>query len=97
MLDYLEFLNSFYQEIVIIIALGIGSFVIAYFRGIYNKQKENKIAIDKLCERAWRIERGFALFMKIAIDENKKNHKDSSFDEVEKLVNLILKDKYLED
>ncbi len=92
MVEWLSVVDVIYEEIVVVIALSTGAAVIAYFRGILNRQKENTEAIQKLCKRSWRIERAFALFMKATITENKKNHKDSDYDEVDELVDIILKD-----
>ena len=92
MVEWLSVVDVIYEEIMISIALGTGIGIIGYIRGILKKEKANSTEIDNLCKRSWRIERAILLFMKITINENKKNHGDSTYDEVRDLVNLILKD-----
>ena len=93
----LELLDELYQEIVVAIALGTGAGVLSYFRGINNKQKENKKAIEELCKRTWRLERAFVLSLKLNAKLTKQAHAQEQdiiddVEEIENMVNLILKD-----
>ncbi len=86
MTEFHAILDPLFEEVVVLLIVG----GIVGFGAWLKKLKDND---DKQCKRVWRVERAFALFMKITIDENKKNHGSSNYDEVEEYVNLILKDK----
>ena len=108
MVEWLSVVDVIYEEAVVVIALGTGATVIAYFRGILNRQKENRDAIealqkqtkesnDKTCKRIWRLERAFSLSLKLTAKLTRLAHADEpeiikEVEEIEELVNMVLKD-----
>lgn len=97
MVEWLSVVDVIYEEVVVIIALGTGAAVIAYFRGILNRQKENTEAIQNLCKRTWRLERAFSLSLKLTAKLTRRAHSDEpeiikDVEEIEELVNMVLKD-----
>ena len=55
MVEWLSVVDVIYEELVVVIALGIGAIVIGYFRGILNRQKQNSKDIEELCKRTFRF------------------------------------------
>lgn len=97
MSELFSILDSIYEEIVITIALGTGGIVIAYVRGILKREKQNSFDIVKINKRLWRMERSFILSLKLQAKLTRKAHGDepeiiSDVEEIEDLVNVILKD-----
>ena len=97
MVEWLSVVDVIYEEVVVIIALSTGATVIAYFRGILNRQKENTKSINKLCKRTWRLDRAFSLSLKLTAKLTRKAHADEpeiieDVEAIEDMVNLILKD-----
>ena len=102
MAEFLELIDTIYQEIVIMIALGTGGTVIAYFRGIFNIQKKNNSEISKLRKENWRMKRAFTLQMKLTAKLTRRAHVNEpdiieDVEEIEKLVNVVLNEDEEED
>ena len=97
MVEWLSVVDVIYEEVMIIIALSTGAAVIAYFRGILNRQKQNSKDIEELCKRTWRLERAFSLSLKLTAKLTRKAHANEpeiieDVEAIEDMVNLILKD-----
>jgi len=86
------FLDSIFQESIVTITLGAGVSIVAYFKSIRNKQIENKDAIDKLCIRAWRIEKAIALMAMVITQQTKTDHPATDTADLEKLTKEIMTD-----
>jgi len=81
----LEIISSVYQEVLIVIVLGsIGGFT-AWLRNI-------KITQDSACKRLWRLEKAFSLFVKLELNQTKRDHPETDVSEIELMIEEIMDD-----
>jgi hypothetical protein len=69
----LELLDNIYQEVVILIALGSGSAVIAYFRKIHKTQKN-------LCETVEKLQKTIIILAKAVDRQSNRLHPEANSD-----------------
>lgn len=78
-------LDSIFNEAVILITLGaVGGFG-AWLKKIKNTQ-------DESCKRLWRVEKALTLFVKLELEQTKRDHPETNVREIELIINEILND-----
>jgi len=87
------YLDSFFGEFIIAIALIAGTTVFAYFRSIKNKQVENANTLQSLTMRTWRIEKALVVLAKLTALQTKQIHPDIDTSSLEDTVKEMMKDK----
>lgn len=68
-----EILDSVYQEVVVAIALGTGSAVVAYFRKIHLAQKD-------LCDRVEKLQKTIIILAKAVDRQSNRLHPEANSD-----------------
>jgi len=77
------FLDGLFTEIMIVIVLGaLGGFA-AWLRNIKNTQ-------SNACKRLWRLEKAFTLFVKMELNQTKRDHPETNTEEIEAVIEEIL-------
>lgn len=87
-----EYIGSFFEEFLLIIAATTGTTIFAYFRSIRNKQIENALALDKIHQRSWRIEKSILMLAKLTANQTKQAHPEIDTSSLEEVVKELMKD-----
>ncbi|MDH3502357.1 MAG: hypothetical protein OEL69_07620 [Nitrosopumilus sp.] len=74
-------------------AVTAGTTVFAYFRSIRNKQIENALALNKIHQRAWQIEKAVLMLSKLTAKQTKQVHPEIDTSSLEEVVRELMKDK----
>ena len=88
-----QYIDSFFEEIILAIAITAGSTVFAYFRSIRNKQIENAVALNKIHRRSWQIEKAILMLAKLTAKQTKQAHPEIDTSSLEEVVKELMKDK----
>ena len=88
-----EYIGSFFEEILLIIAVTAGSTVFAYFRSIRNKQIENTLALNKIQMKSWQIEKAILMLAKLTANQTKQAHPEIDTSSLEGVVKELMRDK----
>ena len=88
-----QYIDSFFEEIILAIAITAGSTVFAYFRSIRNKQIENAVALNKIHRRSWQIEKDILMLAKLTAKQTKQAHPEIDTSSLEEVVKELMKDK----
>lgn len=88
-----QYINSFFEELLLAIAITAGSTVFAYFRSIRNKQIENALALNKIHRRSWQIEKAILMLAKMTAKQTKQAHPEIDTSSLEEVVKELMKDK----
>ncbi len=87
------YLESFFEEFIIAIAvIGITT-IFAYFRSIKNIQIENAKTLDRLTLRTWRVEKTLIVLASLTALQTKQIHPDINTSGIEDTVKELMKDK----
>lgn len=84
MLD--EYIGSFFEEFLLIVAATAGTTIFAYFRSIRNKQIENALALHKIHQRSWQIETAILILAKLTAKQTKQVHPEIDTSSLEEVV-----------
>lgn len=87
-----EYIDSFFEEFILVIAASAGTTVFAYFRSIRNKQIENALELNKIHQRSWRIEKAILLLAKLTAKQTKQAHPEIDTSSLEEVVKEMIKD-----
>ena len=87
-----EYIGSFFEEFLLIIAVAAGSTIFAYFRSIRNKQIENALALNKIHQRSWQIEKAILMLAKLTAKQTKQAHPEIDTSSLEEVVRELMKD-----
>jgi len=87
-----EYIGSFFEEFILIIAATAGTTIFAYFRSIRNKQIENALALNKIHQRSWRIEKSILMLAKLTANQTKQAHPEIDTSSLEEVVRELMKD-----
>jgi len=88
-----EYIDSFFEEFLLIIAATAGTTIFAYFRSIRNKQIENASALNRIHHRSWQIEKAILMLAKLTAKQTKQAHPEIDTSSLEEVVRELMKDK----
>lgn len=88
-----EYIGNFFEEFLLLIIITAGTTVFAYFRSIRNKQIENAIALDKIHQRSWQIEKAILMLAKLTAKQTKQAHPEIDTSSLEEVVRELMNDK----
>lgn len=88
-----EYIDGFFEEILLLIAGTAGTTVYAYFRSIRNKQIENAVSLHKIHQRSWKIEKAILMLAKLTAKQTKQAHPEIDTSSLEEVVKELIKDK----
>ena len=88
-----QYIDSFFEEILLVIAITAGSTAFAYFRSIRNKQIENAVALNRIHQRSWQIEKAILMLAKLTAKQTKQAHPEIDTSSLEEVVKELMKDK----
>ena len=91
MLD--AYLDSFFEEFIITIAVIAGATIFAYFRSIKKEQTENANTLERLTLRTWRVEKALLVLANLTALQTKQIHPDINTSGLEDTVKELMKDK----
>ena len=87
-----EYIGSFFEEVILIIAATAGTTIFTYFRSIRNKQIENALALNKIHQRSWQIEKSILMLAKLTANQTKQVHPEIDTSSLEEVVKELMKD-----
>lgn len=79
------FIDSIFNEAVLAIVLGSITGFGVWLKNIKKTQ-------DTSCKRLWRLEKAFALFVKMQISQTKKTHPDADTSAVEIIIDELMEE-----
>lgn len=88
-----QYIDAFFEEFILAIAITAGTTVFAYFRSIRNKQVDNTFELSKLSQRAWRIEKTMLLLAKLTASQTKQAHPEIDTSSLENIVKDMMQEK----
>ena len=91
-----QYIGSFFEEIILIIAAATGSTIFAYFRSIRNQQIENALALKKIHQRSWQIEKTILMLAKLTANQTKQAHPELDTSSLEEVVKELMKEKLVD-
>ena len=83
MINMIEMVDSIYREVVMVVSLGIGSTVIAYFRKVQKTQKN-------LCETVERLQKTIIILSKAIDRQSNRLHPKEAKSDLDDLVKELL-------
>ena len=87
------YLDSFFEDIIVAIAIIAGTTIFAYFRSIKNKQVENAETLKSLTMRTWRVEKALLVLTKLTSLQTKQIHPGIDTSNMEETLKEMLKDR----
>ena len=87
------YIESFFEEFMITIAVLAGGTVFGYFRSIRNKQIANVKTLENLTTRAWRIEKALTMLAKLTAIQTKQAHPELDTSNLEEVVKDMMNER----
>ena len=88
-----QYIDAFFEEFILAIAITAGTTVFAYFRSIKNKQVDNALELFKLSQRAWSIEKTMLLLAKLTARQANQIHPEVDTSSLDNIVQDMMKEK----
>ncbi len=88
----LEILDKIYEEVVVAISIGVGAYIVHYFRKRGDAIAKLNAEIEKLHRTQWRTAKTLLILAKLIDDQTKKEHPDITT-ELEDIARELLTDK----